>query len=260
MVVFFDIDGTIVDDDTQIIPQSTIDSVEKLRALGHIPVVNTGRPYSHIDPRVREMAFSAFVCGCGMEVRLENGWLYRKTPDSRLCQLVREEARHWNVTPLYEANDGIVIYDPTLPSCPGLQTECARMKAKGFRVCTVEDHPEFMKFVIWCENEGNAAEFCRRMEPYFEVIYRGSGCFTEFVFKGCSKAKGMTALLDALGVSPADTMAIGDSTNDLPMFGVAAHTVCLGGGMEELKRVSEYVTAPVLEDGIQKALTHFGLL
>ena len=44
MVIFFDIDGTIVDDGTQIIPQSTIESVKKLRALGHIPVVNTGRP------------------------------------------------------------------------------------------------------------------------------------------------------------------------------------------------------------------------
>ena len=44
------------------------------------------------------------------------------------------------------------------------------------------------------------------------------------------------------------------------MFRIAAHTACLGGGMEDLKAVSEFVTAPVLEDGIQKALEHFGLL
>ena len=66
MVIFFDIDGTIVDDGTQIIPRSTIESVEKLRALGHIPVVNTGRPYSHIDPRVRAMAFSHSRLPLGM--------------------------------------------------------------------------------------------------------------------------------------------------------------------------------------------------
>ena len=34
----------------------------------------------------------------------------------------------------------------------------------------------------------------------------------------------------------------------------------LGGGMEEVKAVAEYVTAPVMEDGIEKALAHFGLI
>ncbi len=32
------------------------------------------------------------------------------------------------------------------------------------------------------------------------------------------------------------------------------------GGMEEVKAVAGYVTAPVMEDGIEKALAHFGLL
>lgn len=43
-------------------------------------------------------------------------------------------------------------------------------------------------------------------------------------------------------------------------FDIAAHTVCLGGGMEEVKAVAEYVTAPVMENGIEKALAHFGLI
>ena len=98
------------------------------------------------------------------------------------------------------------------------------------------------------------------MAPYFEIIHRGSGGFTEYVLKGHSKAKGMQTLLDHLGVSREDTMAIGDSTNDLPMFSVAAHTVCLGEGMEELKAKAEYITAPVMKDGIAKALSHFGLI
>ena len=58
MVVFFDIDGTVVDEETQLIPESTVRAVEKLRENGHIAVVNTGRPLSHIDPRVRQLDFS----------------------------------------------------------------------------------------------------------------------------------------------------------------------------------------------------------
>ena len=44
------------------------------------------------------------------------------------------------------------------------------------------------------------------------------------------------------------------------MFSVAAGSVCMGGGMEELKAKADFVTAPVLEDGIEKALIHYGLI
>ena len=82
----------------------------------------------------------------------------------------------------------------------------------------------------------------------------------ELVLKGYSKAAGMQRILDYLNVDPQHTYAIGDSTNDLPMFRLAAHTVCMGGGTEEVKQCVEYVTAPVLEDGIEKALQHYGLI
>lgn len=72
MVVLFDIDGTLVDYGTQKIPESTIRAVNKLKEKGHIPVVNTGRPFTHIDPRVRAMDFTAYICACGIEKALQH--------------------------------------------------------------------------------------------------------------------------------------------------------------------------------------------
>ena len=94
MVVFFDIDGTIIDNDTQRIPQSTMDAVTALRKNGHIPVLNTGRVSGHIDPRVEAMDFMGKVCGCGMEVILDRpaagnasgGSLCRLPPDGKGMQ------------------------------------------------------------------------------------------------------------------------------------------------------------------------------
>ena len=63
-----------------------------------------------------------------------------------------------------------------------------------------------------------------------------------------------------LGADVEDTLAIGDSTNDLPMFRLAKHTVCMAGGMDEVKALCEYVTDSVMADGIEKALKHFGLI
>ena len=44
-IVFFDIDGTLVDEDKQI-PQDTIDALDELKRSGAVAVIATGRaPY-----------------------------------------------------------------------------------------------------------------------------------------------------------------------------------------------------------------------
>ena len=108
-------------------------------------------------------------------------------------------------------------------------------------------------------NEENRYRAYSQADVDFTLIDRGN-TMVEMVMKGCSKAGGMMALLEHLGVDKDNTMAIGDSTNDLPMFSVAGHTVCLGGGMDELKAEAEYITDTVMNDGVEKALHHFGLL
>jgi Cof subfamily protein (haloacid dehalogenase superfamily) len=260
MVVFFDIDGTIVDEETQAIPESTVRAVEKLKEKGHIAVVNTGRPLAHIDPRVRAMAFSGWVCGCGMEILLDGQWLTRSMPSPELCAATLEAVRRCNMQALYEAREGAVYTDGEYSVHPVLQEECRRMAAKGFTVAPLdEQNPRFMKLVTFDCDGCRREEFLAAMEPYYTCIDRGR-TMLELVLKGHSKAQGMERLMEALGLSRDQTLAIGDSTNDLPMFSVAGHTVCMGNGMEQLKTQAEFITDTVLNDGIEKALKHFCLL
>lgn len=259
MVVFFDIDGTIVDDDTQIIPESAIRAVERLGEKGHLAVVNTGRPYSHIDPRVREMAFGAWICGCGMEIRLRDGWLVRRAPEEALCRLVRDAVRACGMMAMYESRDGALLTDGKFSENEKIALEAERMRAKGFQVLPLGDPPRFMKLVTYDGPDCRREEFVRRVSPWFDCTDRGN-TMLELVLKGCSKAGGMEELLMRLGLPREETLAIGDSTNDLPMIEFAAHGACMGGGMDKLKERAEFVTAPVLEDGVEKALKHFGLI
>ena len=260
MVVFFDLDGTVVDTQTLYIPPSAVKTITALRVNGHIPVVNTGRPYAHIDPRIREMDFSGWICGCGMELMLNGSWLYRRHPEEALCAFVREQVDKWDIMPLYECTDGSLVYDPNHLGYPKQRLEIQQMREKGFPIRTVQEHPKFMKFVSWCPEEENALGFQKAMEPYFHIIHRGCDGFTEYVLLGSTKAGGIQALLEALHIPKSDTLAIGDSTNDLPMFEAAAHSVCMGNGMAEVKGIVEYVTAPLLEDGVEKAMRHYGLI
>lgn len=260
MVVFFDIDGTIIDNETQVIPESAVRAVERLRENGHLPIVNTGRPFSQIDPRIKELAFSGWVCGCGMQVLLNGEFLYRAVPSPEACREVSNAVRECGMQVLYEPEEPALLYDEGYSDHPVLLREMDQMTAKGFRMLPLDrEDPRFLKLVTFdwegCEREA----FIRRAEPYFICIHR-ENTMLELVLKGHSKAAGMERLLAHLGTHREDTMAIGDSTNDLPMFAVAKHTVCLAEGADELKAQAEFITDTVLNDGIEKALKHYQLI
>lgn len=261
MVIFFDIDGTIIDDKTHEIPPSAIRAVEQLKENGHIPIINTGRPFFQVDPRVKGMAFRGFACGCGMEVLLDGNWLVRQKPGPALRQRSVEASRQYKMCSFYETQDGGILLDGAHSVHSIMSKEVERLRRAGFPIHHLEDEgePDFVKFVTFAGEGGDVEGFKRAMEEDYTITDRENGMY-ELVLKGFSKAAGMELILRHLGADAAHTLAIGDSTNDLPMFRLAKHTVCMGGGMDEVKKMCDFVTAPVMEDGIEKALTHFGLI
>ncbi len=261
MVIFFDIDGTIIDDSTHQIPPSAIRAVEKLKENGHIAIINTGRPYFQVDPRIKAMAFRGFSCGCGMEVLLDGTWLVRAKPLASLRMQTLACSRRHHMHSFYETEDGGILLDGESSTHPIMSKEVARLRSAGFPIHHVQEGeiPDFVKFVTFPDAASDISAFKSEMSQYYTIIDRENDML-ELVLRGFSKAAGMQRVLDTLGTSPQDTYAIGDSTNDLPMFSLAEHTICMGGGAEEVKQACEYVTASVLEDGIEKALHHYGLI
>lgn len=260
MVVFFDIDGTIVDDDTQIIPESTVEAIHLLRQKGYLPVVNTGRPYGHIDPRVRAMDFGGWICACGMEVILNGEFLHRDYPTREDCRWIAEEARRCGMLIQAESETDL-YYDETMTYSGFSAREAERLAKKGIRVVPFSQVPDFrfIKFVTHDAEGCRHQEFVEAMEPKFECFLH-DGTVIEYIKKGNSKARGMERLLQALNIPKEETFAIGDSGNDLSMFAMAGTTICMGGGMEVLKAQADFVTDPVVEDGIYNALKHYGLI
>ena len=260
MVVFFDIDGTVVDNDTQIIPESAVEAIRLLRENGHLPVVNTGRPFGQIDPRIRALDFGGWICACGMEVIVNGEFVYQDYPTPELCAFVIDQCSK-NKMLIQAETATSLYYDGTMTYTPAPLQEANRLAEKGIRVIPyqeVEDR-SFIKFVTHETEESNRAAFLAAMEPFFEpMIHRGT--MIEYTKRGNTKARGMELLMQKLQIPKEETFAIGDSENDLPMFAVAGTTICMGDGMDKLKEVASYITDPVLGDGIYNGLKHFGLI
>ena len=117
----------------------------------------------------------------------------------------------------------------------------------------------FDKFCIWPRPNCDLPRFLGYIAPLCEVIFRENDLI-ELVKKGCSKKTGIQYILEKTGVSPDRCYALGDSTNDLPMFECVGHSIVMGNAPDEVKRHGEFVTANLMDDGVALALSHYGLM
>ena len=84
--------------------------------------------------------------------------------------------------------------------------------------------------------------------------------FMDVVPEGGSKSVGIDAICRSYGIAPDETMAFGDGQNDIEMLRHAGIGVVMGNAAEEVQAAADYVTASVDEDGVSRALRHFGLI
>jgi len=74
------------------------------------------------------------------------------------------------------------------------------------------------------------------------------------------KDRGLDAILDHFGIPLEESMAFGDGENDLSMLVHAGIGVAMGTASDEVKARADYAAPSVDEDGVARALEHFGLL
>ncbi|MGI6229874.1 MAG: Cof-type HAD-IIB family hydrolase [Tractidigestivibacter sp.] len=69
-----------------------------------------------------------------------------------------------------------------------------------------------------------------------------------------TKGKGLVWLSNYLGIAIADTIAFGDSSNDLSMIEAAGDGVAMGNATDEVKAVADHMTASCADSGVARYL------
>ena len=77
---------------------------------------------------------------------------------------------------------------------------------------------------------------------------------------GNDKTTTIESVLKRLGISWAETMAFGDGENDIPMLVKAGVGVAVANAKDNVKAAADYIAPSVDEDGVAKALRHFGVI
>ena len=274
-LVFFDLDGTVWDW-KGIIPNSTKEAILKLKANGHIPIICTGRARGHVYyESLEQIGFPGMVVACGAHVEYEGKILYEnylpqdmvrdivnRSVECRVPIVLEGANKHW-VSPKGFERDSFVdrMVDEMGDRIVYFEKYTDDMEVNKFAgdVLVGSDYEAFkdglVENLFWIEHDNGWESMQYDGDDKNLVI----GVF-EGLPIGDSKANGIRIMCEYLGVDPKDTYGFGDSKNDIDMIEYVGTGIAMGDGAEALKNVADYVTTPLWEDGIYKALIHFGLI
>ncbi len=264
-LLFFDIDGTIltegIDASKRYVPDSAKKAIRLLQENGHLCFINTGRSWSEIHSNITSLGFDGFVCGCGTYVNYHDEVLFSREIPMELANKVYEDLHNYHLDWLLEGQHG--IYYSTLPYTTHIG-DFHREYQELFPEACADMPPEtrglhYDKFCVCTRPDSDLEGFIQKYENDFTFIDRGNG-FYEVVPVGCSKASGMEFLMEHFQIPLEDTIAIGDSTNDMPMLTFAGLSIAMKESDAVVLEAADYVTDTVENDGIYKAMEHFELI
>lgn len=244
--LFFDIDGTLVDIQTKQIPQSARLALERLLQNGFPLAIASGRAACFIPKDIMNLApWKYYILGSGHEIRDENfNTVYRRVFPPELVFRCLEIA-HRNKVSL-ELKNGQERFLTEPPN------EAMRNAFQNFREGFPPVAPylgqEITSMTCYSDTGSNIEEFDRM--PELEMLY-GRTSYCDIVMAGTSKVSAIRAILSREHVTK--FVAIGDSLNDMYMVRDADFGIAMGNGCEEIKEVADFVTKPVMDDGLSVA-------
>ena len=251
-LVVCDIDGTLVRDDKSL-SEETVASVRRAGAAGIAVTVISARPPSGLGEIVAALgirgAVGAFNGGTLFHAGGEVVEAHRLEPaDARETVRRLDEAG----VPVWLFADGLwIARDETSPHAPLERRAAAQAPtiAADFKpwmdrvdkvVGVTDDHARLARL---------EREIGQALAPRANVV-RSQPYFLDVTVARANKGDGLEALAEAAGVPLAETAAIGDMANDIPMLRRAALGVAMGQAPSEVRDAARFVTSSNEKNGV----------
>lgn len=251
---FFDIDGTLYSHTKQETCESTMKALHSLKEKGIKIFLATGRHFRKIEKfSISQIPFDGYVTLNGQICTDSNKNLLFgnpiKGPDAqylvdvfekkeRPLMIIEQDRMYINFIDeaVKKAQEAISTGLPQIDEYHG---------AKIY---------QFIGYVTRAEEEELA-----KMIPNCKLTrwYEGG---VDIISKFGGKVTGIRKMLEAYGLTREEIIAFGDGENDMEMLEFAGIGVAMGNAKDVVKEKADYVTAHIDEDGIAKALKHFGLI
>ena len=253
-IMFTDIDGTLLPFNQPNVPDTTLESLQKLRAQGIKVIVATGKSLKQmLDTSVGKIPFDGYITLNGQLCYDENMHMFFGTPISEeemeiLSQtfngkripfsMITEFSRYINYV------DGEVIkYN----------------KETNSKVPEINKYHGEKIYQITAYTSARNVDILKNILDFCDVTYWAEGAIDIYA-KGGGKKNAIKSWIEKLGLTRDQAIAFGDGANDAEMLKYCGIGVAMGNAVEITKTFADYITDDVTNDGMTKALKHFELI
>ncbi len=267
---FIDIDGTLLDA-SQHVPTSAEEACHAAVSAGHLLFLCTGRSLPEIYPWLWDLGFSGIVASGGGYARLGEDVLLDQRITGDVLRETSDQFDAWGAEFVWQGPDALY---PSAGFFDNFAQRHARMgdwSAYTARILpfvrrSLPTSTSKCTFVLPPDSPIGIEGVSERFRGVFHVIpgsfSPGTGIAGEMVPEGVSKAVGLHTIVEALTRrgTPVVSVAIGDSANDREMIDEADLGIAMGNGRDAVKRIADWVSAPLDRDGLALAFAHAGLI
>ncbi|MBO5953929.1 MAG: Cof-type HAD-IIB family hydrolase [Oscillospiraceae bacterium] len=253
-IVFFDIDGTLVDPATGRIPEKTYTAVDRLHKKGVLICLATGRPSASL-PDLQGLHVDGFCAFNGALCYTENEIIHSDPLSPNHVEKILENAAAIGRPVSVAVQDRLAAngIDPDLADYYRL-ADLELTVAEDFALvcrepvyqimlgCREADHDAIVRGVT-------GVKLAVSWDRAVDVIPASGG-------KGNAIAK----ILRYFDLDASQALAFGDSYNDMDMLQAVGTGVAMGNAPAQLKAVADHVCGHVSEDGIYRYCIEHGLI
>lgn len=266
-LIALDMDGTLLKSDKTLDPD-TIRDIKEAATQGIQAVYCSGRGIMELTSYIAQLPSMRYaVCMSGAMVYdlQERRSIYSRTVEGGYVQKIVEVATKYDAMAHFlTETESIVRIDQVShmkdfhmgiyqPMFHELTTRVEDMAAEAMRYDSV---PKVNVYFRSAQDRQEGYEMLKHLPLSFAFAETTS---LEMNAKGVTKASGLRALADYLGIAMADTMGIGDADNDRAVLEAVGLSAAMGNASEDIKELCDVVTADNDHNGVGKAIREYCL-
>ena len=274
--VFFDIDGTLVNDRKSVL-KSTKEAIKIVKEQGVLVGVATGRGPFFVKDLMDDLDLDFAVTYNGQYIfnkdrvlfasPIDKGSLrqiisYAKANQKEIAMGTRQAVvgsriMSFGLSPLSQLVSRFVPKFLTRTISNSFNRMVSKaVPQKEEDLLDLINQPVYQVLMLMTPEESNQAA----TELDHLKFTRSNPFAADIINQGNSKLEGIRRVGKEYGFDLNQVMAFGDSDNDLEMLAGVGMSVAMGNGSSSVKEVAKHITTSNQEGGIHKALEYFGVL
>ena len=256
--IFIDIDGTLLSNNSRKITLRTKQIIEKITQKGILVIITSGRPTKYTQDISEQCLASSYIItsnGATIYDYKQGKVIYNNKISKEACLKLYNMTKQKKIKFIMNLGETRVV-----------------IKQKYFDGSEIQLNEEIDKFldkndVAQCIIADSDFDKIKSLKVEIEQIegikiinqhkslidnnFKKEGSiYYDIADMNTSKGNAIKRMCEYLNIDLKDTIAIGDSFNDISMFEVVGYSVTMENAMEEVKRYANEVTKSDKEDGV----------